>query len=166
MRPVRLSKAALVGAVALLFSAFALGNLTDYNSNWQFVRHVMAMDTVFPDSTLRWRAVTNPAVQMAAYGAIIATQTAVAVTLWIGAIGFARAVQPLARAKARGLCVCGLTAGILLYAVGFVVVAGEWFAMWQSDVWNGQDQAFRFIGLIGLVLIVVLLPETEEDVST
>ena len=31
--------------------------------------------------------------------------------------------------------------GHLLYIVGFLVVAGEWFAMWQSKIWNGQATA-------------------------
>ena len=31
-----------------------------------------------------------------------------------------------------------------------LVIAGEWFAMWQSPTWNGQDSAARFLVLIGL----------------
>ena len=42
-----------------------------------------------------------------------------------------------------------------------MVVGGEWFAMWQSEDWNGQDPAFRFFTMIEIVLVVLLLPEQE-----
>ena len=65
---VRLCKIALVGSVAFFFSLVAYGNITDYDSNWQFVQHVLSMDTTFPNSSLRARAITDPALQTAAIG--------------------------------------------------------------------------------------------------
>ena len=56
---VRLCKTALLATVALFFVLVTFGNITDYGTNWQFVRHVLAMDTIFPDSTLTWRAITD-----------------------------------------------------------------------------------------------------------
>ena len=64
---VRLCKIALVAAIAFFFTLVAFGNLTDYNSNWQFVQHVLSMDTIFPGSTIRYRAITDPALQHAGY---------------------------------------------------------------------------------------------------
>ena len=49
--------------------------------------------------------------------------------------------------------------GLLLYGFGFIVVGGEWFAMWQSRDWNGVPGASRFIELIGLTLLIVMMPE-------
>jgi len=43
----------------------------------------------------------------------------------------------------------------LVWFLGFMVVAGEWFAMWQSKSWNGQEAAFRFYMPILAVLIFV-----------
>ena len=37
----------------------------------------------------------------------------------------------------------------------FMVVGGEWFAMWQSRIWNGEEGAFRFYLTILAVLIFV-----------
>ena len=45
----RLSKTALVAAIAFLTTLVAFGNITDYETNWAFVRHVLSMDTIFPD---------------------------------------------------------------------------------------------------------------------
>jgi predicted small integral membrane protein len=42
-----------------------------------------------------------------------------------------------------------------------MVVAGEWFAMWQSQTWNGQDPAFRFYMAMLGVLIFVSLPDGD-----
>jgi predicted small integral membrane protein len=64
---VRLCKIALIASVAFFFSLVAYGNITDYDSNWQFVQHVLSMDTTFLNSSLHWRAITNPAVQAAGY---------------------------------------------------------------------------------------------------
>jgi hypothetical protein len=44
---------------------------------------------------------------------------------------------------------------------GFMVVAGEWFAMWQSTIWNGQEAAFRFYVAVLGVLIFVNQPDVE-----
>jgi predicted small integral membrane protein len=156
---VRLCKTALVASLALFFTLVAFGNITDYDSNWQFVRHVLAMDTIFPDSSLRWRAVTNGTLQTAGYVAIIATEAVAAFLLWIGAGRMFLAARSASFAAVKGAAVLGLTLGFLLYAVGFVTIGGEWFAMWQSATWNGQSKAFEFVGWIGAVLLIVLLPE-------
>ena len=51
--------------------------------------------------------------------------------------------------------------GFALWFFGFMVVGGEWFQMWQSQTWNGQEAAFRFIGCIGLVLIFLAQKDDE-----
>jgi predicted small integral membrane protein len=159
---VRLCKIALVGSIAFFFSLVAYGNLTDYGSNWQFVQHVLSMDTTFPGSSLHWRAITDPAIQAAAYWLIIATEVLAAALLWAGAIGLFAARRRPDFDQAKAVAIAGLSLGLLLYAVGFVAVGGEWFAMWQSQTWNGQQKAFEFIGMIGIVLVVVMLPDSAS----
>src|SRR3954447_15239015 len=156
---VRACKVALVAAVALFFTCVAFGNITDYDSNWQFVQHVLSMDTTFPNSKLHWRAITDSDLQHVAYWLIIGTQAATAVPLWLGTMSLFAAIGGAEFARARALAVVGLTVGLLLYMVGFVTIGGEWFAMWQSATWNGQQKAFEFIAMIGAVLLVLLLPE-------
>jgi predicted small integral membrane protein len=63
----RISKVVLVTAIAFLVSLVVFGNLTDYGTNWAFVKHVLLMDSIFPDSTIRYRAITRPELQIAAY---------------------------------------------------------------------------------------------------
>lgn len=162
MRTVQICKTALVATVAAFFTLVAFGNITDYDSNWVFVQHVLSMDTIFPDSTLRWRAITSPALQTAGYWAIIAAEALAALVLWVGAFRLLTARDPAAFRRAKRPAVVGLTLGFLIYGLGFAVVGGEWFAMWQSEQWNGQAKAFMFLSMITAVLIVLLLPEQDN----
>lgn len=159
----RFSRIALVIAIACFFTLVAFGNITDYGANWQFVSHVMSMDTTFQDPDLMWRAITDPRLQHAAYGSIITWQVLTALVLWVGVIRLARAAAGDRRefAESRGVAVIGLTMGLLLYAMGFLVIAGEWFAMWQSHTWNGQATAGIFVLLIGVALLHLCGPEAD-----
>jgi predicted small integral membrane protein len=42
-----------------------------------------------------------------------------------------------------------------------MVGGGEWFAMWQSPSWNGQQGAFRFYMTLLAVLIYVNQPDPD-----
>ena len=159
---VRLCKIALIASAALFFSLVAFGNITDYDSNWQFVQHVLSMDTTFPDSSLHWRAIADPKIQAAGYWLIIATETVVALLLWAGCLRLLAAIGGDDFNRAKAIAVAGLSLGFLLYAVGFISIGGEWFAMWQSQVWNGEQKSFDFIGMIGAVLVVVLLSDSPR----
>jgi predicted small integral membrane protein len=160
---VRLSKIVLVLAVGVFGLLVGADNLFDYGTNYAFVTHVMDMDTIFPDSTLTWRSITSPAVHQIAYAGIIAAE------LLSGALSVAGAAR-LWKLRAeiavdfnagKGLAIAGLALGFLLWFGGFLVVGGEWFQMWQSKTWNGQEAAFRFIACIGLVLIFLNQPDGE-----
>ena len=60
MLTTRLVKTAMVASTALFALLVAADNLLDYGSNYQFVRHVLSMDTTFPGNALMGRAVTAP----------------------------------------------------------------------------------------------------------
>jgi predicted small integral membrane protein len=42
-------------------------------------------------------------------------------------------------------------------------VGGEWFLMWQSKNWNGQDAAFRMFAVVGIVLLFLVQQDVEEQ---
>jgi predicted small integral membrane protein len=159
MLMLRLSKMALVAAIALLTTLVAFGNITDYGTNWAFVQHVLSMDTTFPNSTTHDRQITAPDVQTAGYLLIIAAETTTAALCWIGAMVLLANVRAAAASfnAAKRWAVAGLTLGFLTWMVGFMAVGGEWFEMWQSTVWNGEESAFRFHMTIVAVLIYVSL---------
>ena len=51
---VRVSKAAMIAAVAFFTSRVAFGNLTDYSTGFAFVPHVFLMDTIFSDASIMY----------------------------------------------------------------------------------------------------------------
>ncbi|MCP9956669.1 DUF2165 domain-containing protein [Streptomyces sudanensis] len=153
--------AALTGTVAVYMALVAFGNITDFDTNRQFVRHVLAMDTTFRDPDLMWRAVKSPVLQDAAYVAIIVWETlAAAVLLLATALWFA-APRRGSHARARAASSAGLVMVLLLFGLGFMAVGGEWFAMWQSSDWNGLDAAARNVALAAFALLVVHLPRPD-----
>jgi len=158
---VRLSRIALLAAIALWLALVAFGNITDYASNWPFVQHVLAMDTIFPNAGIHYRAITSPALQHLAYALIIATETLAAALCWLGVWRLWRARKAPAALfhRAKRMSVLGLTVGVMLWLGGFIAVGGEWFGMWMSTQWNGQESAFRFV----VVLLIALLYLGQRD---
>ncbi|MEW2414813.1 DUF2165 domain-containing protein [Streptomyces sp. NPDC046866] len=153
-----LGAAALTAVVALMLFLAVFGNLTDFGTNQQFVRHVLAMDTTFRDPDLMWRAVTSPRLQNAAYVGIIGWE-AVAAAVLLRAVGLWCAVlRGGSLRQARAASTVGLVMVLLLFGAGFLAIGGEWFAMWQSEQWNGLDAATRNTLLAAAALVLVHLP--------
>jgi predicted small integral membrane protein len=159
----RTCKTLLVFAVAIFYSFVVLNNTTDYNSNYQFVRHVMMMDSTFPGNHGMWRAVNSPALHTAFYLSIIAWETVTMVLCWWGGVVMARALKESAVEfhRAKDVAIVALTVSLLMWLVAFLSVGGEWFLMWQSKAWNGQDAAFRMFTVVGIVLVLVAQPDAE-----
>jgi predicted small integral membrane protein len=142
----RCAKAVMLACLSAFAALVAFNNLSDYGSNFGFVQHVLAMDTVLSHSTARWRAIEQPLVWHLAYGLIIACELLAAILLGRGgwALWRARRASPVEFARAKQSALWGVLAGFVLWFGGFMVVGGEWFLMWQSSQWNGQESAFRF----------------------
>lgn len=168
MLAVRLIKIAMVASCALFALLVAYGNLVDYDTNYQFVRHTLSMDTTFPGNALMGRAITAPWAWTAGYWLIIATEAVTGLILAIAAIRLLRLSPGPARAfnVAKSLVMVGGGIGFLLWFTGFMVVGGEWFAMWQSKTWNGQTAAFHFYMTLLGVMIFVNQPDGELEGTT
>jgi predicted small integral membrane protein len=110
-----------------------------------------------------WRAITSPALHTAFYFTIIAWEIATMVLCWWGGIRLARSLQQDARVfrPAKNPAIAGLTLSLLMWLVAFLAVGGEWFLMWQSKTWNGQEAAFRMFTVVGIVLLFLVQPEDE-----
>ena len=160
----RVAKFLLVAAVAGFYSILVLNNTTGYDSNFQFVRHVMMMDSTFPANHAMWRAVNTPGIHTAFYLSIIAWESATMLLCWWGAVQLGRALRGTLAAfqAAKKWAIAGLTLSLLMWLVAFLSVGGEWFLMWQSKTWNGQEAAFRMFAVVGIVLLLVVQRETED----
>jgi predicted small integral membrane protein len=162
---IRLAKVTMIASLAAYAFIVAYDNVVDYGSNYQFVRHVLSMDTTFPGNALMHRAITNESIWRAAYALIIVMEGLTAMLLGLGAVTLLRRLNTPAEIfnRSKVWAVAGLTVGFGLWFFGFMVIAGEYFAMWQSKVWNGEDAAFRIATVILGVLIFVSLPDSDRE---
>jgi predicted small integral membrane protein len=155
--------------MSLVLAAFCLlvtfDNITDYGTNYLFVQHVLSMDTTFPGNALMYRSITNPVLWQIAYALIIAAEGVTGILFLAGAIRLIQVRHATGAMfnDAKSLVIAGATLAFLVWFFGFMVVAGEWFAMWQSQTWNGQEPAFRFYMAVLGVLIFVSLPDGDLD---
>jgi predicted small integral membrane protein len=161
----RIAKILLVAALAFFYTLVVFNNTTDYQSNYQLVHHVLVMDTTLPGNHGMWRALRTPQAWTIFYDCIIAWEAAAMALTWIGAIQLARTLRRPASVfnSAKRLSIVALTLGMLLWFVAFLCIGGEWFLMWQSKLWNGEEAAFRMFAVSGIVLILLALPDTETQ---
>jgi len=158
--------AAILAAInGLYILLVAFGNITDFDTNQAFVQHVLSMDTTnfggTPgeglDPDVMWHAISDPVLQNIGYVAIIAWESLAGIVLAV-AVGFWIKERGRGYVVARALTTIGLLMIVILFMGGFITVGGEWFQMWRSTSWNGEDAALRNAILALASLIVVHLP--------
>lgn len=161
----RWAKLALLAGVGLYYTLVVLGNLTDFGTNYEFVRHVLQMDTTMVGNHEMWRAVRSPGLHLAFYWSIIAWEAATMVLVWWGLIALLGAVRGPAEVfnARKRTAVAALALSLLMWLVAFLAIGGEWFEMWQSQTWNGQEEAFRMFVIVGVVMLLLVQPDTETQ---
>jgi predicted small integral membrane protein len=159
----RYAKMIMSFALAFFCLLVAFDNITDYGTNYAAVQHVLSMDTTFPGNKLMYRAITNPTLWHLAYAVIIAVEIILGYLFLAGAVRLyqMRHASGAVFNQAKTLFVAGATLAFLLWYLGFMVIAGEWFSMWQSKDWNFQEPSFRIYVTILAVLIFVALPDAD-----
>ena len=89
----RYVKLQLLAGIALYYTLVAFNNLADFGSNYEFVRHVLLMDSTFTGNHGMWRAIHSPSIHLAFYWSIILWEFASAVLLWWAAANLFRALR-------------------------------------------------------------------------
>jgi len=161
----RSTKLLLLAGIALYYTLVVFNNLTDFGSNYEFMRHVLSMDSTFPGNQGMWRALRSPWVSLVFYWLIIAWELITMLFAWWGLLSLARALRRPADVFNAGkrVAVMALTLSLLMWLIAFLDVGGEWFLMWQSHTWNGQEEAFRMFVIVGFVLLLLLQPDTDTQ---
>ena len=143
----------------LLTLIIAFSNLTDYSTNFEFVKHVLSMDSIFENSTVKYRSITNNTIHHLSYLFIIMLEITMAYFF------ITSAVQMYLQMKnskeqfnlAKKNAYIGVSLGILLWFIGFTVIGGEWFSMWQSNDWNGLEEANRIVSFFMLTYLALVI---------
>ena len=170
--------AAVVVAINGLYMLLvAIGNIFDYQTNFDFVNHVLRMDTtnfgqgegVNLDPDVMWRAITNETVITIAYIGVIIWESIAALILMYATFLWIKSSKTKIYFAARKFSTIGLLMIVVLFMGGFITIGGEWFQMWRSVEWNGLEPAFRnsVLAIFGLVLVHLPSPQwlTNEPVE-
>jgi predicted small integral membrane protein len=112
-----------------------------------------------------WRAVNSPLVHTVFYIGIIAWESVTMLLCWWAGVRLLKSyrAERAQFAAAQSVAVIALTTSLLMWLVAFLDVGGEWFLMWQSHIWNGQEEAFRMFTIVGVVFLVVVQREPTPD---
>jgi predicted small integral membrane protein len=158
----RTIKIVMAGGLALLCALITLGNIQDPGLNFSFVQHVLSMDTT-PKNAMETHAMPFPTMWRIVFWLIVVGEGLTAILFAWAAVELLRAWKAKARVfhNAKRFVFAGVGCGFLVWFVGFTAVGGEWFAMWQSQAWNGQQAAFRIFESILLVSMFIVLPDCE-----
>lgn len=161
----RVTKCIAVCSIAIMLLLIVLGNTTDYYTNYFFVEHVLKMDTIFPNSQIHYRAINQPILFHAGYILLIILETLMAVSCTLGGFWMIQNIKKPAQEfhGSKKWAVISIAIGILIWFLGFEVIGGEWFGMWQSTTWNGLGSAGRILDF--LVLTLLLLHFKEEELT-
>lgn len=156
---IRWSKVLMVLFAGLFGAMVVLGNISDYATNFEFVRHTLLMDSLSSGSSLAWRALEPTWAHHGVYVLIICLQATFTALCLLGAWHLKRDVASSSQCfnHAKRYAIAGLMVGVFLWYLCFQVIAGEWFAMWQSEEWNALDTSDRFMNYILAALIFVSL---------
>jgi predicted small integral membrane protein len=152
----RMIKIVLVAGTALLLTLAVLGNVTMSDVGIGAVKTAVGMETTFKHPGAMWRAITSPGLVYAIFGLIVLVEAIAAALCWTGAARMWAARRDGASfQRAAGAARLGLGVTAALYFVGWLVIAGEWFEMWQSQQLNVLPDAFRFFASAMLILFLV-----------
>ena len=138
-------------------SIVCFNNVTDYDSNFQFVRMVSGMGDVFLKEKTGWRSINSETLHHIMYLFIIAWELTIAILTTTGIFKMIKKVKSgsVEFNQSKKLLLTGLSLGVILWFGMFITIGGEWFLMWQSKNWNGQNTAFLLCICFLLFLIYV-----------
>jgi predicted small integral membrane protein len=160
---IRASKALLLFALAFYYTLVVFNNTNDYNSNLTFVGHVLRMDTTFPGNNGMWRAIHAPAVALVFFVSIVIWEITTGILLWWAGFRLMSNLRSSAATfnavKKPG--VVALTLSLLMWLSAFLTVGNEWFLMWQSKEWSGEQGADHMFAIAGIILLYLVTPDAE-----
>lgn len=159
---IRLSKIMCIAAVSFYCLLAAFSNITDYYTSFPLVERVLMMKDVFPNSTISYRAVTNPIVHHTIYIIIISLEvlTALLCAFGVWKLFKVRKASAIIFNQNKNWAVAGLTLGFLTWQVIFMSIGCEWFGIWMSSMLRGViTAAFQ----IFITILVILIYVTIKD---
>lgn len=155
---IRISKATLMLFVSIFGLLVMYSNFTDYPTNYQYIGHILSMDTIQADA-YKYRAITSAMAHHRIYWLIITLEVLFTCFCMVGTYHLYKHINSSARKfhEAKKFSLIGLLIAIFVYYIGFQVIGVEWFNMDESDHWNYKDWARHIVDFIMPVMMYVAL---------
>lgn len=156
---VRYSKVILMTYISFFGLLVMHSNFTDYQSNYEYVGHILSMDTTQINENIRYRAITSPMLHHRIYWLIITLEVIYTVCCLLGTYHLYRKINASAEAfhDAKKLSIIGLLIAMFVYYVGLQTIGVEWFDMDTSQTWNAKDWARHIVDFIFPLLIYIVI---------
>lgn len=132
-------------------------NFTDYASNYEYVGHVLSMDTTRENSNLSYRAITSPMLHHRIYWIIITLEVIYTAFCLLGTLHLYRNIHASSEKfhEAKKFAIIELLVAMFVYYICLQVIGVEWFNMDESQTWNAKDWARHIVDFMLPLLIYV-----------
>ncbi|WP_166216087.1 DUF2165 family protein [Pseudomonas atagonensis] len=156
---IRYSKVTLMTYFSFFGLLVMFSNFTDYSSNYEYVGHVLSMDTTQINDNIRYRAIESPMLHHRIYWLIITMEVIYTAFCLLGAFHLCRKLNASAEEfhEAKKYSIIGLLLATFVYYVCLQVIGVEWFDMDTSQTWNANDWARHIVDFILPLLIYIAL---------
>ncbi|KAF2392861.1 MULTISPECIES: DUF2165 family protein [Pseudomonas] len=160
---IRYSKVLLMASFSFFGLLVMISNFTDYPSNYEYVGHILSMDTTRENNYISYRAITSPMLHHRIYWIIITLEVIYTLYCLMGTYQLLKYINASAEAfhEAKKLSIVGLLIALFIYYVCLQVVGVEWFDMDESPTWNAKDWARHIVDFI-VPLLIFLALKTER----
>ncbi|MGH8332244.1 MAG: DUF2165 family protein, partial [Pseudomonas fluorescens] len=152
---IRYSKVILMTYISFFGLMVMYSNFTDYPSNYEYVSHILSMDTTRENLNLSYRAITSPMLHHRIYWFIITLEVVYTAFCLLGAYHLYRNINTPAAVfhEAKKFAIVGLLIGLFVYYICLQVIGTEWFNMDESAIWNAKDWARHIVDFMFPLLI-------------
>jgi predicted small integral membrane protein len=153
---------ALMPAFLGLFAV--LNNTSDYEGTFENVLSpIMCMKDTFHNPAQTWRSLCYVPLMHTVFILVIGLEAAIGLLGLIGAYQMARVIKasPEIFREACRITSLACLLGIMVWGLGFFVVIGDWFLVWQGGL-----KPFRTDGLVysGMMIICLLSVNYDDEV--
>ncbi|MFS2095658.1 DUF2165 family protein [Pseudomonas sp. Pseusp11] len=156
---IRYSKVILMAYISFFGLLVMFHNFTDYSSNYEYVAHILSMDTTQVNDNIRYRAIDSPMLHHRIYWFVITMEVIYTACCLVGTYHLYRKINESADVfhEAKKLSIIGLLIAIFIYYVCLQVIGVEWFDMDTSQTWNAKDWARHIVDFILPLMIYIAL---------
>ena len=156
---IKFSKATLMLFVSFFGLLVMYSNITDYATNYEYLSHILSMDTTHASFRYSERAIASPILQHRIYWLIITLEVMYTSFCIIGTYYLYKNINSSSKKfhEAKKFAIIGLLIALFLYYLCFQVIGAEWFNMDQSQHWNYKDWAQHIVDFMLPSLLYVAI---------